>query len=78
MEPAERRGADGAGRLRAPEPGPAARVRRNTGELANDPNAFDALRRRARSGKLTWRGPALMLFARSLFGADPKETVPDA
>jgi membrane protease YdiL (CAAX protease family) len=29
------------------------------------PNSFEALRRRLDEGRLTWRGPALMLFARS-------------
>jgi uncharacterized protein len=32
-----------------------------------DPNSSDALRGRQQSGALTWRGPALMLFARSAF-----------
>lgn len=35
--------------------------------VTTDANSFDALRWREQSGVLTWRGPALMLFARSLF-----------
>jgi hypothetical protein len=34
-------------------------------EVATDPNSYDALRRRLHAGTLTWRGPALMLFARA-------------
>jgi hypothetical protein len=30
-----------------------------------DPNSYEALRRRLDAATLTWRGPALMLFARS-------------
>src|SRR5690242_18484503 len=30
-----------------------------------DPNSYAALRRRLDAGALTWRGPALMLFART-------------
>jgi hypothetical protein len=30
-----------------------------------DPNSYEALLRRLDEGKLTWRGPALMLFARA-------------
>jgi hypothetical protein len=30
-----------------------------------DPNSYEALQRRLETGMLTWRGPALMLFARS-------------
>src|SRR5262245_45097407 len=39
------------------------------GELAGivtEPNSYDALRRRRDAGTLTRRGPALMLFARSV------------
>jgi membrane protease YdiL (CAAX protease family) len=36
-------------------------------ELATDPNSCDALVRRLHAGTLTWRGPALMLFARTVF-----------
>lgn len=35
--------------------------------LPTHPNSYDALRHRAHAGTLTWRGPALMLFARSGF-----------
>ncbi|HET7585876.1 MAG TPA: CPBP family glutamic-type intramembrane protease [Gemmatimonadaceae bacterium] len=33
-----------------------------------DPNSHDALQARRRSGALSWRDPALMLFARAAFG----------
>jgi hypothetical protein len=33
--------------------------------IAMDPNSSEALRRRLDAGTLTWRGPALMLFARA-------------
>src|SRR5918998_509937 len=32
-----------------------------------DPNSHEALLRRREAGTLTWRGPALMLFARAAF-----------
>jgi hypothetical protein len=34
---------------------------------SHDASSSDALRRRLQSGALTWRGPVLILFARSLF-----------
>jgi len=39
------------------------------------PNAPDALRRRRRAGTLTWRGPALVLFARAAFGVGAQALV---
>jgi membrane protease YdiL (CAAX protease family) len=39
----------------------------NSVELATDQDSYDALGRRVRDGTLTWRGPALMLFARTAF-----------
>ena len=33
-----------------------------------DPNSQEALLRRREAGTLKWRGPALMLFARSVWG----------
>ena len=32
-----------------------------------DPNSHETLLRRRETGTLTWRGPALMLFARAAF-----------
>ena len=39
------------------------------------PNSEEALRQRLAAGTLTWRGPALMLFARSLFGVGAQAVV---
>ncbi|HEU6451994.1 MAG TPA: CPBP family glutamic-type intramembrane protease [Gemmatimonadaceae bacterium] len=38
---------------------------RESGIASMDPNSRDALDRRREAGTLTWRGPALMLFARA-------------
>src|SRR5512133_3458949 len=43
-------------------------VHEDTMARAMDPNSHEALRRRLDAGTLTWRGPALMLFARLVFG----------
>ncbi|MDC4206022.1 MAG: CPBP family glutamic-type intramembrane protease [Candidatus Manganitrophus sp.] len=40
-----------------------------------DPNSHGALLRRREAGTLTWRGPALMLFARAAFGAGAQAVV---
>ena len=42
---------------------------------ATDPNSYDALHRRLRLGTLTWRGPALMLFARTVFAVGAQALV---
>lgn len=43
--------------------------------LAVAPNSYTALRRRLDAGILTWRGPALMLFARPAFGVGAQALV---
>jgi len=40
-----------------------------------DPNSHEALLRRREAGTLTWRGPALMLFARAVFGVGAQALV---
>lgn len=40
-----------------------------------DPNSREALVRRRETGSLTWRGPALMLFARAAFGVGAQAVV---
>jgi uncharacterized protein len=42
---------------------------------AMDPNSDEALRRRLDAGTLIWRGPALMLFARAVFGVGAQAVV---
>ena len=39
------------------------------------PNSREALRRRREAGTLTWRGPALMLFARTIFAVGAQAVV---
>jgi membrane protease YdiL (CAAX protease family) len=43
--------------------------------LAIGPNSYDALLRRLDVGTLTWRGPALMLFARTTFAVGAQALV---
>ena len=40
-----------------------------------DPNSYQALRRRLDAGTLTWRGPALMLFARAVLAVGAQALV---
>src|SRR5215218_7726326 len=40
-----------------------------------DPNSHEALLRRREAGTLKWRGPALMLFARTAFGVGAQAIV---
>lgn len=40
-----------------------------------DPNSHEALRRRREAGRLTWRDPALMLFARAALGVGAQAVV---
>src|SRR5688500_4358444 len=40
-----------------------------------DPNSREALLRRRDAGTLTWRGPALMLFARTAFAVGAQAVV---
>src|SRR5574338_862786 len=43
--------------------------------VSMDSNSHEALLRRRESGTLTWRGPALMLFARAAFGVAAQAVV---
>lgn len=47
----------------------------NTGIPGMDPNSREALLRRRKAGSLTWRGPALTLFARAAFGVGAQAVV---
>jgi membrane protease YdiL (CAAX protease family) len=48
---------------------------RNTAIPLMSPNSHEALLRRQKAGTLTWRGPALMLLARSVFAVGAQAVV---
>jgi len=50
-------------------------VRPHPVQPATDPNSYDALHRRLHLGTLTWRGPARMLFARTVFAVGAQALV---
>jgi uncharacterized protein len=52
-----------------------AREHEDTMVRAMDPNSDEALRQRLDAGTLIWRGPALMLFARAVFGVGAQAVV---
>ena len=48
---------------------------KETKTLFMDPNSYEALLRRREAARLTWRGPALMLFARAAFAVGAQAVV---
>lgn len=50
-------------------------MRPHPGQPATDPNSYDALHRRLHLGTLTWRGPARMLFGRTVFAVGAQALV---